>query len=173
MKALIALVAALALGATAATIWIGSRMFEEKVTPDPYEAGLRYDEEQRKAARPDCAISAGPCTRPAGPEGTRLTLEIAPRPVRAMADIELTVGVDPASAAPDGSGARVDLSMPGMYMGESRVALAPAGGGRFGGRGVIVRCPSGRRTWSAEVRIEPPAKGAVPLRATFTFDVAD
>jgi FixH len=172
VKALIALVAALALAATAATIWIGTRLFEEKVTPDPYETGLRFDEEQRRAARPDCAISAGACTRPAGQEGTRITLEIAPRPVRAMADLELTVSVEPASAAPGGSGARLDLSMPGMYMGENRLALAPIGGGRFRGRGVIVRCPSGGRTWSAEARVEPPAKGA-PLRATFTFDVAN
>ncbi len=170
MKAVIGVVAALAIGATAATLWIGTRLFEEKVTPDPYEAGLRYDEEQRKAARPDCAISAGPCARPAGPEG-RLSLEIAPRPVRAMADLDFTVSVDPASAA--GPGARIELSMPGMYMGESRVALAPAGEGRFRGRGVIVRCPSGRRTWSAEVRVDPPSKGAPPLRATFTFEVAD
>lgn len=173
MKALIAAVAALALGATAAAIFIGSRLFEEKVTPDPYESGLRYDEEQRRAARPDCAISAGPCVRPAGPSGVRLALEIAPRPVRAMADLEFTASVVPASAAPAGSAARLELSMPGMYMGESRVALAPDGEGRFRGRGVVVRCPSGRRTWSAEVRVEPGASGAAPLRAVFTFDVGD
>jgi hypothetical protein len=59
-----------------------------------------------------------------------------------------------------------------MYMGENRLALASIGGGRFRGRGVIVRCPSGGRAWSAEARVETPASGA-PLRATFTFEVAN
>jgi hypothetical protein len=34
---------------------------------------------------------------------------------------------------------------------------------------VLVRCPSGRRRWAAEVEL--PAAGGAPLRATFVFEV--
>jgi hypothetical protein len=59
-------------------------------------------------------------------------------------------------------------------MGENRVALRDLGGGRYRGQGVVVRCPSGRRAWTAEVTLRPrePA-GASPLRATFSFETAE
>ena len=58
-----------------------------------------------------------------------------------------------------------------MYMGENRVRLAALGGGRYQGRGVLVRCPSGRRGWVAEVEV--PSAGGPPLRATFTFEASE
>ena len=75
-----ALVVAVGLGRVAATLWVGSRLFEEKVTPDPYQAGLRWDEAQHRAAGPDCDISAGRCERLLEAAGARVTLEIEPRP---------------------------------------------------------------------------------------------
>jgi len=199
VKILIALVALAALGAVTGAIWLGVRMKEPTVVADPYEAGLHYDEARHQQsvhperrlsgaehqgpeskgaaaigshAAPACDLAAGPCARAVA--GALVTLEIAPRPLRAMRDLELTVDARRgALPIPDGV-VDVALTMPGMYMGENRVRLAPLGGGRYRGRGVLVRCPSGRHTWSAEVTVAPrePASAA-PVRASFTFDVAE
>ncbi|HEU4385608.1 MAG TPA: FixH family protein [Anaeromyxobacteraceae bacterium] len=174
MKPIIALVVAVGLGSVAATVWVGSRLFEEKVTSDPYQAGLRWDEAQRKASGVDCQPSAGRCERLLEASGVQVTLELDPRPVRSMKDLTFTVSARRGALPVADAEADLSLSMPGMFMGENRVHLVHLGGGVYRGRGVIVRCPSGRRTWSAEVtlrRREPAA--AAPLVAAFTFDVAD
>ena len=101
--------------------------------------------------------------------GATVTLAIAPAPAT-MKDLAFTVEVTPPSAAGAGAG-RIALSMPGMYMGENRVALEATGPARWRGNGVLVRCPSGRRGWAAEVEV--PSAGGPPLRATFTFEAAE
>ena len=107
-----------------------------------------------------CDVHAGPCR--AAIRTTEVSLEISPKPVKAMQDLTFTVsfagkkpGVDP----------YIDLGMPGMNMGRNRVALRPTGESVFEGQGVIVRCPSGRRTWKATVMA--PNLGSVE----FVFDV--
>jgi hypothetical protein len=165
-------------GAVIATFVVGGRLAEPTVVPDPYQAGLRYDADRGKgapaperAAASRCAISAGRCE--AQEEGTTVTLEIEPRPVRAMADLTFTVGARRGGAPVGDAEAEIALSMPGMYMGENRIRLSHRGGGLFRGQGVIVRCPSGRRTWSAEVTLRPREPAAAPVRATFTFELAE
>jgi hypothetical protein len=178
IKVVIAVAAVGALGAVVAAIWIGHRLAEPTVVADPYEAGLHYDQARHEhdaaavgpRAPPRCDLSRGPCARAAG--GATVTLAAGPRPLRAMTDLEFTVTLAPAGAAAAAEG-RLALTMPGMYMGENRVTLAPAGEGRWQGRGVVVRCPSGQRTWAAEVELPPRAAGQPPVRAAFTFDVAD
>jgi hypothetical protein len=108
----------------------------------------------------DCAIQSRPCTKSLA-NGT-ITLDITPKPVRAMRDLTFTVALSGLTPTADPF---IDLGMPGMVMGPNRVALRPAGDGTYHGTGVIVRCPSGRRTWKATVTI--PGKGAVE----FIFDV--
>ena len=108
----------------------------------------------------DCAIQSGPCTKNLA-DGT-VTLDITPRPVSAMQDLTFTVtfsGLKPASNPV------IDLGMPGMTMGPNRVVLKRAEGNTYQGKGVIVRCPSGRRIWKATVTV--PEKGP----AEFVFDV--
>jgi hypothetical protein len=51
----------------------------------------------------------------------------------------------------------VSFSMPGMEMGENRVALAPAGDG-LSGKAVLVRCPSGRSDFVADVSVRGPGE---------------
>lgn len=174
MKAALAVAVAVGLASVVATLWVGSRLFEEKVTPDPYQAGLGWDEAQRTAARPDCDLSAGRCERLAGGGGARVTLEVEPRPVRSMRDLVFTVSARRGAFPVADAEADLRLAMPGMFMGENRVRLTHLGGGVYRGCGVIVRCPSGGRTWSAEVtlRRREPASAA-PLFAAFTFDVGD
>lgn len=153
MKVLIALVAAAALGAVGGAIYLGARLREPTVVADPYQAGLHYDE-HRHPAGAACDLQSGPCTQRL-PDGGEVTLTIGPRPVRAMRELEFTVALSAGSAAA-GSEVAVALTMAGMYMGETRTALSPVGGGVFKGKGVVVRCPSGRRDWVAEVVVQAP-----------------
>jgi hypothetical protein len=109
----------------------------------------------------NCDIQKGACEKVV--DGHRITLEVSPRPVRAMHDLTFKVTVGDfggLSAAP-----YIDLNMPAMDMGPNRVMLKDLGQGVFEGRGVIVRCRSGRKTWRARV-ILPDLGGA-----DFIFDV--
>ena len=108
----------------------------------------------------ECDVHAGPCR--ADVSGTRVSLDIEPKPVKAMHDLTFTVtfAAEKPVAAP-----YIDLGMPGMNMGRNRVILKPAGELIYRGEGVIVRCPSGRRTWKAKVTV--PEVGSVE----FVFDV--
>lgn len=166
-----------ALGAVVANFVVGGRLFEETVVKDPYEAGLRYQKlrppEPRRAPGVDCDIDRGPCEK-AGPGDLRIELEIGPRPVRAMADLQFTIrawrGAEPLA----GQIGQVLLQMPGMYMGENRVALTAQGGGSYQGKGLLVRCPTGKRVWSAEVMLRPHQPGeAAPLTTSFTFELSE
>jgi hypothetical protein len=108
----------------------------------------------------NCDIQRGPCTQDLA--GMTVTLDILPRPVRAMKDLEFRVtvsGGNPVKAA------YIDLGMPGMDMGPNRVELRPVKDNVYEGEGIIVRCPSGRRTWKATVTL--PESGKVE----FLFDV--
>ena len=108
----------------------------------------------------NCRIQEGPCTKRL--MGMSVTLDILPRPVKAMKDLTFQVtvsGVKPVKAA------YIDLGMPGMNMGPNRVELIPVKANVYEGQGIIVRCPSGRRTWKATVTL--PEVG----QAEFVFDV--
>jgi len=97
--------------------------------------------------------------------GQAVILEILPRPVRTMRELAFAVEL-PGSAALEGT-PRIELEMPGMRMPPNRVDLRRGADGRYRGKGTIVRCGTGKRTWSATVTLPAGA------RAVFTFDVAD
>jgi len=165
-----------ALGAVAANFVVGARLFEETVVKDPYEAGLRYQKlrppEPKRAAGVDCDIDRGPCQKD-GPGDLRIRLELGPRPLKTLADLEITVSVWRGAVPVADRIAEVSFSMPGMYMGDNRTRLAVVGGGVYRGKGLLVRCPSGTRVWAAEVALTPrqPATAA-PVTATFTFELS-
>jgi hypothetical protein len=117
--------------------------------------------DQKKDVSANCDIQAGACVQPLG--GGRVTLEVLPRPVTAMADLTIKVRLENLSPVgePD-----VDLGMPGMNMGPNHVTLEKTAEGNYSGSGVIVRCPSGRTLWQADVTI--PGAGT----AAFIFHVA-
>ena len=108
----------------------------------------------------NCDAHEGQCVLPMGRE--TVTLEINPRPVTAMKDsiFIVTFSTKSLEKAP-----YIDLGMPAMKMGPNRVQLKPAADGSYHGKGVIVRCKSGRRTWFANVVV--PDIGEVK----FVFDV--
>ena len=108
----------------------------------------------------DCDIQQGPCTNHL--PGMDVTLDILPKPVQAMKDLRFTLTVGRGKLP---SNPHIDLGMPGMNMGPNRVLLKPVGSNTYEGQGIIVRCPSGRRTWNATVTL--PQVGKVE----FIFDV--
>lgn len=91
-----------------------------------------------------------------------MTLEIRPKPVKAMADLTFRVTSEGVS---EKASPFIDLNMLVMDMGQNRVLLKNNGQGAYEGRGMIVRCRSGIRTWSATVTF--PGVGT----AEFIFDV--
>lgn len=108
----------------------------------------------------NCDIQNRPCSL--NLSGVTMTLDITPRPVRAMEDLtfRLTLAEDLKGEAPF-----IDLGMPGMNMGKNRIPLTRIEKGVYEGKGVIVRCPSGRTIWKALVTA--PGTG----KAGFIFDV--
>jgi hypothetical protein len=124
--------------------------------PERISAGDKYQE------MINCDLHRGPCTRNLA--GFKVTLAVTPRPVKAMQDLLFQVTFDgklPSNDQPP----YIDLGMPGMNMGPNRVQLKSTGAATYEGRGVIVKCPSGRRTWQATVTI--PDAGQIE----FIFDV--
>jgi hypothetical protein len=98
----------------------------------------------------NCDLHHGTCTKSLS--GGTVTLEVNPKPVKAMKNLLFRVTLSgnlPADTHPS----YIDLGMPGMNMGPNRVILKPAGPGAYEGRGIIVRCPSGRKIWRATVKI--------------------
>jgi hypothetical protein len=105
-------------------------------------------------------IHKGPVTGKT--DGQTVILDISPKPIAAMTELTFTVEL-PGYGGPGAP--FIDLGMPGMRMPPNRVDLTREAAGRYRGKGIIVRCGSGKRTWTATV-ILPGGK-----RAVFTFDV--
>ena len=108
----------------------------------------------------NCDIQNGPCTQLLS--NGKVVLDIHPKPVKAITDLTFKITI--AGKLPV-SHPYIDLGMPGMDMGPNRVSLKSLKAGVYEGTGIIVRCPSGRRTWYAKVTI--PDSGTVK----FVFDV--
>ena len=121
------------------------------VAPDPVMAA---------DALINCDAHKGVCSQSAG--DLTMSLDITPRPVKAMQDLVFKVSIK--GAAPS-KPPHIDLGMPAMKMGPNQVALKPTGNGTYEGTGVIVRCKSGKRTWFANVVVPDAAE------AKFIFDV--
>lgn len=99
-----------------------------------------------------CDLGRGPCTALLAGGGT-VTLAVGPRPLRTMAELEVTAELRQDGAALAGAEVAVRLDMKGMQMFPVEARLAPAGPGRYAGRAVLVRCPSGRKDWTATVQV--------------------
>ncbi len=117
-----------------------------------------------------CDLGQGPCTAPLT-GGGQVTLELWPRPLRTMH--ELAVAADVRAGGPPLAATEVHVSfaMKGMQMGDNTTALAPAGDGRLAGKAVLVRCPSGRRDWTADLTVKQ--QGVEPRTVRFALTVAE
>jgi hypothetical protein len=99
------------------------------------------------AQEPDCNIQEGPCVKDSG--GVRVAFDVLPKPVRSMRELTFRVKAEGLRERPETL--LLDLSMPGMDMGPNRVELRMARDGSYEGKGVIVKCASGRKLWKARV----------------------
>ena len=98
------------------------------------------------APDPSCDIQQGPC-QARFPDGSRITLSIAPQPFRALQPLEIRVtteGLDARDVA-------VDFRGLGMNMGYNRPRLKKEAEGRFSGSGMLSTCVLERMTWEATV----------------------
>ncbi len=154
--------------------------------PEPGPWDVRFDVqrgndrvrlERRVGVRAACDLAARPCAR-AIPGGGELALELAPRPLRTMAELAVKVTVrEPTPTATatatttTTTAVAVSFSMPGMTMGENRTTLAPIAPGTWGGKAVLVRCASGRRDWVAEVELAAP--GGAPRAVRFPLTLPE
>lgn len=114
--------------------------------------------------KPDCNVDSGTCAKKIG--DVEVILDINPKPVKAMKELFFTVTI---------KGKRynrlmLDLDMPGMYMGKNMVVLEKISAGKYKGKGVIPRCPSGRKLWRAKVY--PPDSADDNMKADFIFNVS-
>lgn len=143
----------------AATLHIVATTYEGPVEEDYYRKSLSFFREGRASGDAEPPGPAVP-SRPGG----KVLLRIDPTPIRAMRELVFTVEVpgEPLHGTP-----WIDLSMPGMTMPPNRVDLSPDGTGRYRGKGIVVRCPSGGKSWTATVHA--PGRGD----SVFPFDVAD
>lgn len=155
---------------------LGGGRFEAPVAlPEPGPWDLRFDVtrgadrvrlERRVVASVPCDLRDGPCTRPL-PGGGALELELSPRPLRTMRELAVRASVRGLEGEP---AVEVSFAMDGMEMGRNAVALARAGAG-WAGAAVLVRCPSGRRDWTATAAVARP--GEPPRTVRFRLTVAE
>jgi len=117
--------------------------------------------------RTTCDIQRDSCLIQTG-EGMTIEFDIHPKPVTAMSELTFIVNLSRGGSPVTDASISLDLSMPGMFMGKNRPVLKQVYDGRYEGRGIITRCPSGNKTWQAEVTVEHAGKTAV---ASFVFEV--
>jgi hypothetical protein len=177
----LAVVVAAGIGTVGATVAVGRSVREPTVVANPYETGLHHAEAvaaQRKGeaapvdaprVAPACDLAAAPCAQQAGPFEVRL--DLVPRPLRTMSELAAAVELRRDGSLVDGAAVLLSFDMRGMSMGENRRRLEGAGDGRYAGKAVLVRCPSGRKDWIATVGVEVP--GSPPGVARFEFSVLE
>jgi hypothetical protein len=158
MKPVLASVAVAVLAVIAVTVWVGARVREDTVVANPYEEG------QKLNGSPAGAAAGGHDHHATGPEAPAPSLTLSPRPLHTLRELEVEVRwPGPATEV------TVSFAMAGMDMGENTARLVPAGDGLYRGKAVLVRCPSGRRDWTATVRV----KGSAPAERTFPLVVEE
>ena len=110
-----------------------------------------------------CEINGGPCSRKIG--RVSVTLDIDPKPVKAMNELFFTVTLN---GIGEYENLKLKLQMPGMFMGNNEVKLVKAGNGKYTGKGVLPKCHSDKRLWSATIIGVP---GLAPPESSFLFNV--
>jgi hypothetical protein len=123
----------------------------------------------KREAATDCEIDMGPCTKKIG-ERLSVSFDITPKPVSTMSDRLFSVALKEGDIPITGATVTFELSMPGMYMSNNKVSLSHKGEGIYEGRGVIVRCPSGRKVWRAVIVAERPGRNPAVTGFTFMVD---
>ena len=109
---------------------------------------------ENNMSRTDCNFNKGPCTTRLGKSDLIITLDINPKPLNAMSELHFSVMINQDIAPVRNATVTVDLTMPGMYMGENQVLLKKSKDNTYEGSGIIPVCPSGAKAWMAEVNVK-------------------
>lgn len=121
-----------------------------------------------KIAEIDCDIHAGSCFKAITEDSIIVEFNINPKPVRSMSNLVFSITLKEKDKPILDANVEIDLTMPGMFMAKNRVFLKHKGNGRYEGKGVIVRCLSGKRIWKADVIIGRNEKTA---SVSYVFEV--
>ncbi|MDI6801830.1 MAG: FixH family protein [Thermodesulfovibrionales bacterium] len=116
----------------------------------------------------DCAINAGACIKTIGVDDIRAMFDVNPKPVKTMKELVFNINIKKGEVPVEDAMVSLNLTMPGMFMGINKPALTHKGKGRYEGKGVIPRCPSGLKIWKADVTIE---RGERVASGSYTFEV--
>lgn len=123
---------------------------------------------QNAVPKTDCNLAAGACVKSL--QGNRVSFDVLPKPVASMTELVFTVSLSANGRPFKAEHVSLDLTMPGMYMGANRPALTLGEDGKYSGKGILPRCPSGQKIWKAEIVIERPSSGEAPLKTSFLFE---
>jgi hypothetical protein len=115
---------------------------------------------------PDCMMDAGPCIKTVN--GLTVAFDITPKPLKAMNSLLFRTTVSNKGRPVTDASISIDLSMPGMFMGQNVIGLTHLHDGMYEGQGVIVRCTSGKKIWQASVAIHEADKESV---VNYIFEV--
>ena len=117
--------------------------------------------------RIDCAIQDGPCGKKTR-SGIEVLFDVTPRPAAAMRELEFSVFLRKNGRPVANAALLLDLSMPGMFMGNNQPRLSEGHAGRYRGQGIIPRCPTGSRIWRAFIAVR---KDSTVEQISFVFEV--
>ncbi|GER94393.1 hypothetical protein A45J_2154 [hot springs metagenome] len=115
----------------------------------------------------DCNIHAGYCSKTI--DNISVVFDCNPKPVKSMSELLFSVTLKEKDKPIRDAHVEIDLTMPGMFMGDNKILLMHKENGRYEGKGVIVRCPSGKRIWEADVVVDRPLKNVI--HASYVFEV--
>lgn len=122
---------------------------------------------QSEGVEIDCDIHAGYCLKTI--DNISVVFDCNPKPVKSMSELLFSVTLREKDEPVPDARVEIDLTMPGMFMGENRILLVHKEKGRYEGKGVIVRCTSGKRIWKADVIIGRPSKKT--MHTSYVFEV--
>jgi hypothetical protein len=114
-----------------------------------------------------CDIQSGSCLKETG-DGMTVEFDIQPKPVVALSELTFIVNLTRGGMPVTDASVVLDLSMPGMFMGKNQPILKHAKNGRYEGKGIITRCPSGKKMWKAEITVKQARKTTI---VDFVFEV--
>jgi hypothetical protein len=119
------------------------------------------------AAEVDCQINSGPCVKQIPLDNIQVVFDINPKPVKFMEELAFTITLTQGKKPITDAKIQMELGMPGMFMGKNTPAIKHVKDGIYEGKGVIPRCPSGKKVWRALLTIERDNKIA---HVEFTFE---
>ncbi len=118
-------------------------------------------------AEVDCRLDGEPCVKTLAQDNIKVTFDITPKPVVFMQELTFKITLHQDNRPINDAKITMDLNMPGMFMGKNSPAIKHLKDGIYEGRGIIPRCPSGKKVWQANISIE---RKGMTARVDFTFE---